>query len=108
MLRMTATAKATDSLICDIGRAWVLRHLELSIVAKPRGEVILQGEDFGQALTCPMWQGPRRVRTDLIDAAGRFAQRPPSGETHEYCPRNALRASRRNARVAVSVVGHEE
>src|SRR5664279_2261986 len=30
------------------------------------------------------------------------------GETHENCPRNALRASRRNARVAVSVVGHEE
>src|SRR5664279_108461 len=29
------------------------------------------------------------------------------GETHENCPRNALRASRRNARVAVSVVGHE-
>src|SRR5664280_3062479 len=34
--------------------------------------------------------------------------RPVSGETHENCPRNALRASRRNARVAVSVVGHEE
>ena len=30
------------------------------------------------------------------------------GETHENCPRNALRASHRNARVALSVVGHEE
>jgi hypothetical protein len=28
-------------------------------------------------------------------------------ETHENCPRNAVRASRRNARVAVSVSGHE-
>jgi len=28
------------------------------------------------------------------------------GETHEDCPRNAVRASRRNARVAVSVVGY--
>src|SRR6478752_4427558 len=30
------------------------------------------------------------------------------GETHENCPRNAVRASRRNARVAASVVGHGE
>ena len=32
----------------------------------------------------------------------------PGGETHQNCPRNALRASRRNARVAVTVVGHGE
>src|SRR6478672_6201014 len=33
---------------------------------------------------------------------------PDTGETHENCPRNAVRASRRNARVAASVVGHGE
>src|SRR5664279_122518 len=38
----------------------------------------------------------------------RTARWSPTGETHENCPRNALSASRRNARVAVSAVGHEE
>src|SRR5665647_125236 len=30
-----------------------------------------------------------------------------SDETHENCPRNALRASRRNARETVTLLGHE-
>src|SRR5664279_2722192 len=56
------------------------------------------------ALTCSSasWTLSRTNRMAVRPA------RPPSGETHENCPRNALRASRRNARVAVSVVGHEE
>src|SRR5664280_2155704 len=77
----------------------------------------------------PIQQCPgilRRERTQRYRAETRYRE-PPShrtltcgkdncaagrqqrnGETHENCPRNALRASRRNARVAVSVVGHEE
>ena len=31
---------------------------------------------------------------------------PGGDETHEKCPRNAFRASRRNARVMVIIVGH--
>src|SRR5664280_287281 len=47
--------------------------------------------------------------SDLLPPAWHATAPPsPRGETHENCPRNALRASRRNARVAVSVVGHEE
>src|SRR5664279_4213138 len=51
-----------------------------------------------------------QVRKSKPDFAGTLAGGPrqPGGETHENCPRHALRATRRNARVAVSVVGHEE
>ena len=47
----------------------------------------------------------RRPRLATVTVAGYrsgFLTQDP-GETHEYCPRNALRASRRNARVAEPV-----
>ena len=48
------------------------------------------------------------VRNSVMPDFFREVIRKVLDETHEDCPRSALRASDRNARVAVTLLGHEE
>jgi len=56
------------------------------------------------------WCGVRvRRRRGIQRKADKgWSDRQGYDETHENCPRNASRASRRNARVTVSLLGYEE
>src|SRR5664279_4058018 len=69
---------------------------------------VLDGNNprFPRTNYCALHHQTNAQARNTIDGSGSTGTHP--GETHENCPRNALRASRRNARVAVSVVGHEE
>jgi hypothetical protein len=61
-----------------------------------------------QSLSMCRPQRPTSEANLLTRVVSSCAARPAIDETHENCPRNALRASRRNARETVSVVVHEE